>query len=530
MTEAMTPYYLKPNAQIEPLINGWAAHPFLLSPMSAPHFIHRQLKIMQSYVQMPMLHAAAVQNPEMRGGEFIDYGGGRVDEIARLMASMEHDNRTRLEFREAALELLDLLESKQDCAGFEDIYRQMPEAVRGYVELVYDLSHRPSVRFLESVLYRSQAHRPSNQSICLSLVNSDERRFVFGTPRLPDDDNLVLDIGFDDARIDYLARLRSRGGGVADIQSAMGLDVAQSRRLSKFLTTEKPRQQLPFSGDGVRVRYFGHACVLLEANGCSILVDPLMSYEHQTAGVRFTDADLPEKIDFVVITHSHHDHFVIEQLLQLRHRIGTVVLPRGGHGMLQDPSLKLACRHLGFDNVIELDDLDQVDIRSGSITALPFFGEHCDLDVRTKATFRIELLGRSFLFIADSNNLSPHTYRVAREVVGPADVLFISQECTGAPMHWAYGALFPRKLDTDVSRSRRSYGPDSQAAIEHIQTFGCGRVFLYAMGLERWLNYLMALQDDHCANTEREVQKVLAYCRDNSIPAEVLNGSRELLL
>lgn len=530
MASSMTQYYLKPNAQVEPLINGWPAHPFLLSPMSAPFFIHRQLKIMQSYVQMPMLHAAAMQNPEMIGGEFIDYGGQRVEDIARLKTSVEVDNRARLEFREAVVQLLDLLENKRDCSGLEDIYRQLPEALRGYVELVYDLGHKPSVRFLESVLYRSQVHRPSNQSVCLGLVNSDERRFVFGTPRLPDADNLVLDIAFDDHRVDYLAKLRSKGDVLANIEATMALDAERADRFRSFLTPEAPRQRPSFSGDGVRVRYFGHACVLLESRNCSILLDPLMSYEHQTDQPRFTDADLPEKIDYVVITHSHHDHFVIEQLLQLRHRVGTLVLPRSGHGVLQDPSLRLASRHLGFDDVVELDDLERLEVGNGAITAMPFFGEHCDLDIRTKATFRIELGGRVFLFMADSNNLSPHAYRIARDVLGPADVLFISQENTGAPMHWAYGALFPKKLDTDVSRARRSYGPDSQAAIEHIETFGCGQVFLYAMGLERWLNYLMALQDNHSENTEREVQKVLAYCRDKGIPAEVLNGSRELLL
>ncbi|HEY0192971.1 MAG TPA: hypothetical protein VGC42_17765 [Kofleriaceae bacterium] len=31
----------------------------------------------------------------------------------------------------------------------------MPAPLRGYVELVYDLQHRPSTRVVESLLYRS---------------------------------------------------------------------------------------------------------------------------------------------------------------------------------------------------------------------------------------------------------------------------------------------------------------------------------------------------------------------------------------
>lgn len=526
----MTPYYLKRNAQIEPLINGWHAHPLLLSPMSAPFFIQRQLKIMQSYVQMPQLHAAAVRNPEMIGGEFIDYDGQRLDDINRLRVAVEAGNGDRLAFRGAVVELLDQLEHKRDAGGLEEFYRNMPAPLRGYVELVYDLMHRPSLRFLESALYCSRTHRPSNQSICLGLVNSDERRFVFGTPRLADQDNLILDIAFDDPRVDYLARLRSEGDDLASIEATMGLDEENAHRFRAFLTTDTPRQGAAFAGDGVRVRYFGHACVLLESRDCTILLDPLMSYEHSTDQFRFTDADLPSRIDFAVITHAHHDHFVIEQLLSLRHRIGTLVVPRSGHGALQDPSLKLAGKHLGFDNIVELDDYESIKAGDATITAMPFFGEHCDLDVRAKATFRIELCERTFLFMADSNNLSPDAHNIAREILGPADVLFISQESTGAPMHWAYGPLFPKKLDTSISHSRRSYGPDSQAAIGQIETFGCNQIFLYAMGIERWLNYLMALQDDHNENTKREVDKVLDYCRGRNIPAEVLNGCREVFL
>ncbi len=526
----MTLHYLKPNAQIEPLINGWPAHPLLLSPMSAPFFIHRQLKIMQSYVQMPQLHAAAMRNPEMVGGEFIDYEGQRVEDIERLRASVEAGNATRLAFREAVVELLDRLEQKRDCTGLEEIYRTLPQPLRGYVEIVYDLSHRLSVRFLESALYRSQAHRPSHQSICLSLVDTDERRFVFGTPRLADDDNLMLDIAFDDPKIDYLAKLRSRGDELGNIQAALALDAASAERIGMFLTTNAPRRSERYDGRGVRMRYYGHACVLLESHDCTILVDPLMSYEYSTEDFRFTDADLPETIDYAVITHAHHDHFVIERLLQLRHRIGTLVLPKSSHGALQDPSLKLAATHLGFDRIIELDDFESLQAGEGSITAMPFFGEHCDLDVRSKATYRIELGGRSFLFAADANNLSPDVLRISREIVGPADVLFISQESTGAPMHWAYGALFPKKLDTAISHSRRSYGPDAQAAIEHVESFGCSRVFLYAMGIERWLNYLMALQDGHSQKTKSEIDKAIAYCNDRGIPVEVLNGSREVLM
>jgi L-ascorbate metabolism protein UlaG (beta-lactamase superfamily) len=36
-------------------------------------------------------------------------------------------------------------------------------------------------------------------------------------------------------------------------------------------------------------------------------------------------ADLPEKIEYVLITHAHHDHMMFATLLQLRHQIRNII-------------------------------------------------------------------------------------------------------------------------------------------------------------------------------------------------------------
>lgn len=41
-------------------------------------------------------------------------------------------------------------------------------------------------------------------------------------------------------------------------------------------------------------------------------------------------SDLPERIDYVVLTHNHADHVLIETLLALRFRVDTIVMPAGG--------------------------------------------------------------------------------------------------------------------------------------------------------------------------------------------------------
>src|SRR6476660_9147315 len=77
--------YLKENVQVEPLVDQWYAWSYLIPPATAARNItERHMKIMDSYINAPQIHASAVKNPKMRGGPFIDYEGKRVNEIRAL--------------------------------------------------------------------------------------------------------------------------------------------------------------------------------------------------------------------------------------------------------------------------------------------------------------------------------------------------------------------------------------------------------------------------------------------------------------
>ena len=39
---------------------------------------------------------------------------------------------------------------------------------------------------------------------------------------------------------------------------------------------------------------------------------------------------------------------------------------------------------MGFNNVIELEEMDQIMLPEGAITAIPFIGEHAELDIQSK--------------------------------------------------------------------------------------------------------------------------------------------------
>src|ERR1700733_9535301 len=56
---------------------------------------------------------------------------------------------------------------------------------------------------------------------------------------------------------------------------------------------------------GTRVTWLGHATVLVEtAGGINFLIDPFL--EHNPKFPK--DFKLPEKIDYVLLTHAHIDH------------------------------------------------------------------------------------------------------------------------------------------------------------------------------------------------------------------------------
>jgi len=166
-------YFLKPNVVIEPLVDRWYAWSHLISPATwAMNIVGRHLKIMNSYIQSPHLHAAAVQNPKMLGGPFIDYKGNCVDEIQQLKNLTENRHERLISFANAIILLDDLLKKKARGFSLESLYSQVPDLLKGYVELVYDLNNNPSFRFYESLLYQSDFYPQNSQSIALWLTGN----------------------------------------------------------------------------------------------------------------------------------------------------------------------------------------------------------------------------------------------------------------------------------------------------------------------------------------------------------------------
>lgn len=525
-------YYLKSNIALEALMDRWYAWSHLVSPATgAMNIKERHLKIMNSYVKNPKIHAAAIKKPEMLGGPFIDYDGGRVEEIKSLADKILEKRSSLIKLAEAINELNAILQNNAKGHSLESLYRQVPEILRGYIELYYDLNDHVNFRFFEALLYKSEFYDETAQSIALQMVNSDKQRsFVLSTPRLDDKSIIHAEIPFRHHVIDDLFKMKRTPGKYDEIMRILKISADQEEVFKDFFTLDPPEVYIPYTGSGIRTRYFGHACVLVETNEMSLLIDPVISYDGYENDVpRFTSAHLPDKIDYVLITHNHQDHILLETLLQLRHKIKNMIVPSSGKGNLQDPNLRLMFNSIGFRNVIELDDMESMELNKCVITAIPFLGEHSDLDVRSKMCIHVSLHNKyKVLFAADSKNIEPKLYEKVHAIIGDIDVLFLGMECDGAPLSWLYGPLLPKKMDRDKDQSRRLAGSNCNEGMSIVNLFKPKTAFVYAMGLEPWLEFISSIKYTDQSRPIVESNLLVEECRAKGIDAERLFGEKTI--
>lgn len=512
-------------------MDQWYAWTHLIPPATAARNItERHLRIMDSYVSAPQVHASAVKNPKLQGGPFIDYDGKRVAEIAALRDETKRTRMPLLRLSAAIAELDGLLCAKAKGFSLSGLYSQVPEALKGYVELCYDLNNQPSFRIIEPLLYQSRYYDRSAQSLMLSITSGDGRSFVLSTPRLEGTGLCQKRVPFDDPFVDDLFRLERAPRPWCEVRDLFGGSLDDPELVQSFFTTEPPPKYEHYTNSGVRWRYFGHGCILIEAAGVSILFDPVISYSYETDLPRYTYCDLPEHIDYVVVTHNHQDHILLETLLRIRHKVGMIVVPRSGNGALQDPSVRLALTNIGFTQVVELSELESIKTPAGEIVGLPFLGEHADLNVASKLGYMVRIGRHKIMILADSCNIEPRLYDHVRALTGPVDAIFLGMECAGAPLSWLYGPLITRSIERAMDESRRLAGSDFEQGIRLVDCFQCKDAYVYAMGQEPWLNHVMSIKYTPQSKPITESDRFVAACRERGVRAERLFGEKEILL
>ena len=526
-------YHLAAHTVAEPLIDKWIAWPHNFSPiLYGLHLLNYQKEVVVSYLKNPSFHVKSCRNPKLLGGPFVDVPEERIDEIKDLLKAIELNHADLLRMARDLTEFQNMLLKAASGQSIEAYYEQIPDSLHGFVELGYDYHNHPVVRCIESLVYESTYYKRNIQSLRIcSIAHDDSRPYYMSTPRLVDSEDIEWNIPFDSSQLDELFRLDIEPQSLNTICNLLGLTSKDESRLLPLLSSTPSAHAQPWTGNGLRLRYFGHACVLLEGNGISILTDPFIAISPKEGGIdRLTFTDLPAKIDYVLITHGHHDHFVFESLLRLRHRIGTLVVPRSSGMFHGDTSLRQLAQRLGFKRVQELDTLDSISFSGGKITAIPFFGEHCDL-LHAKSGYVVSFGEEQILFAADSCCLDKRVYENIRKILGPISTVFIGMECIGAPLSWVYAPLLPVKPERSHDQSRRSHANDAVSALTLLQAVGAQRAYIYALGREPWLKYFMALIPTDDDPYMQEINKLLAATKaEGFLDVQMLYGKKDLYL
>jgi L-ascorbate metabolism protein UlaG (beta-lactamase superfamily) len=520
------PMFLRPDVIIEPLVDRFYAWLHTTSPVQAAmNLAFVQVPLLESYLQSPQVHINASVNPELRGGLFVNIGKERSEEVRDLLATIKHDRADMLNFAAAIAESEELV--RQSATGFDltPLYPKLPSILSGLVEIAYDTSNQPSIRYIEPLVYESNVYTDGRESVQLSLDTGIERPFVLSTPRLSSPDALDLPVPLHHPGIEELFRSRVHGTTLSRVREMFELDDDETATLSRMLATEPDLAADRHISGGGRIRYFGHACLVLQTPEAAIITDPFISSD-ASATDRFTYRDLPDHIDLALITHGHQDHVVLETLLALRGRIDTVVVPRSSRGNLADPSLALCLSHLGIP-VTEVDDFSEVEFPGGKVIATPFLGEHADLDIRAKSTYCVQFAGRTVFVGADSSGIDPGLYRYMRNRAGQVDMAFLGMECAGAPLTWLYGGLLTQPVSKKMSDSRTLSGSNADQAAGIMTELGASEAYVYAMGEESWLGHIMATTYNEDSYQLKQVSQFMTWCADHGIKSDHLFGQHE---
>ena len=182
---------------------------------------------------------------------------------------------------------------------------------------------------------------------------------------------------------------------------------------------------------------------------------------------------------------------------------------------------------IGFKKVIALEVFEQLAHHDLTLIALPFIGEHGDLDIKSKVAWLMKAGEDTMLFAADSNNLEPKMYDLINEIYGEVTTLFLGMECLGAPFSWVYGAYMPLAVDRKKDQSRRLNGSDFERGLKVIESLGCKNVYVYAMGAEPWLQFVTSIDPAEDTVPAVNAKKLIDHCHSIGITAHRLFGSAD---
>ena len=510
---------------IEPLVASWSAFSFLLPPATASlHFSNYQLRLLNSFIAHPESHAKAAASPGLSGGAFINLPAARVSDVVTLREESVRVYAENKAFADDLTHFVNEFTAAGDALALAPWYGRIPARLKPFVELVYDYHNRPHVRLIEPLLYRSSLYRRDAQALRLFTLHRDsDRAYSLNTPRLPSgaSTELFVSAPFDSDACKAIVDAATTGLSFSEMRERMALSDREADIMSRLVA---PVRTNGVSRETHTYTYLGHASMMIRWNGTTIVTDPVIGARPAAGGDdRYSFADLPDHIDYVAITHNHHDHFSIETLMRLAPRIGTLLVPRTMGFVYGDVSLKAIAHRCGIRNVVELDAFDSVPFADGEIIGVPFLGEHSDLP-HSKCAYVVRTGDRLAFFGADSDNLNELIYAQVRNSVGKIHSVFIGTEDVGGPLSWTCGSLLPAPPARQSNLSRRSHGCDAKRALRLAELLEAQRVYCYGMGLEPWVRHLLGEAMSANSTQVRTANEFVTAARAAGYQGRLLNG------
>lgn len=499
---------LAPEVRIEPLIRQWAAWLMTLDPVNAAmYLVGHQRPILQSFLRHPDRHVAAAKDDRTAGGLFANLSARQVGNVQRWLDDGEVTDSPTLA---AGTALLDLVKS----GG-----RPAVSVLRGGVERVHDPAggeSSQSIRLLRPVLQRSI--QPGMESV--AVWPGIARPHFLNTPRLNDDQRLLhVDSAFDSDQLGELLRLRHTPAPIEVALAALGLDRASDH--PSVATLLRPVEAPAAEGEQpiaqTCINFLGHCSVLFRDGGTTLLADPITPPVQDHVG-------LPQRLDAVLISHGHPDHLVAEALLALRDRIDLALVPATRSDSFADPSLRDCLLRLGIRNVVELRPYDQVAVRSVTVTALPFQGEHGGLDIGGKTTWHIRMPTTTLMLAADCACQEPAAFDGVADQFGAVDILLTAMEPRGALARWLYGPLVGRSGAQD-----RLDGADADAVLRLAAAVGARQVGIYGCDGPTDAGHLFGRPAPRTGNertvntSEREIDRMRRLAAAQKLPIFTLD-------
>lgn len=158
--------------------------------------------------------------------------------------------------------------------------------------------------------------------------------------------------------------------------------------------------------------WFGHSSYLIQTGGKKFLIDPVFCMASPVSFVNkpfegtdvYQPEDMPEAIDYLVISHDHWDHLDYNTIKKLKKRIGKVICPLGVGEHFE---------YWGFDKeqIIELDWYEDADLESGfMVHCLParhFSGRGLSANQTLWASFLLEAPAQK-IFIGGDGGYDTH--------------------------------------------------------------------------------------------------------------------------